>query len=371
MFKQSSDYCRSLNAQHARRRHGAASILILLLLILLLVVAVFAVDYGHLLMVRTDLQRTADNSALAGLQDLIPEPDGSQDLESVRGRVREYVVKNLQHEGFVVDDADIEIGRYDPETIYSSEKTLLQDGVFDTIRVTLRRDDLSNSSVSLLFARMFGMKNANVSATATAVLQKARYLPPGSDILPIVVPQSSWDAQQPGDRWKIYADGRVENKSGFPIPGNWGTVDIGASANSKSNIVDQINNGLSQSDLNHLHSDGIIPESTHIDGDRPMWVSADTGLSSGMKTAVRNAHGKYKLIPIIDDLNEGNGENLEYHVVKWGVVEVVDSYWAGNKKTFIRIKKAYMYDGDLRAHGDLSNTTDLIDNAFTSPVLIE
>ena len=113
-------------------------VLIALMIVPLFAMVVFSVDYGYLAKVRSDLQRSADAAALAAVQDLIPTSAGIQDLQSVRQNVRTYVTSNIDA-SFQVRDADIEIGRYDPATIYSNV-SLLNDGTFDTVRVTLRRD---------------------------------------------------------------------------------------------------------------------------------------------------------------------------------------------------------------------------------------
>ena len=54
-------------------RRGAILVLAAVMVAVLLGIVAFAVDYGHLLKVRTDLQRTADASALAAVQDLITQ----------------------------------------------------------------------------------------------------------------------------------------------------------------------------------------------------------------------------------------------------------------------------------------------------------
>jgi hypothetical protein len=164
----------------------------------------------------------------------------------------------------------------------------------------------------------------------------------------------------------------VTDENGDNVPGNWGTVDIGDSGNSSSDLVDQILNGLRQSDLDDLHSDGRIPSSDKIDASDPFWANADTGLSSGMKHGVQPIHGQPKLVPIYDEIGgKANGNNLEYHVVGWGAVTVVDSTWQGSNNTRIEVAKSYIYDGDLLPDPDLSVTDGVIEGAYTSPVLVE
>ncbi len=351
-------------------REGAVTVLVLFLVILMLTAAVFAVDYGYLLVVRTDLQRAADKAALAAVQDLVPDSFGNQNSTAARSTARAYAAINLGDENFSVADSDIEIGRYEPSTVYSN-LTILPSGVRDTVRVTLRRDDLNNSSVSLFFARLLGFQTADVSARSTAILQKGQFLPPGSDILPIAIPQETWTSHTFGDEWSIYGNGQLIDAEGNEVPGNWGTLDIGRTSNANSDIVDQIMNGLRQRDLDALANAGTIPSNTHIDGDATMWLNGDTGFSAGMKDAIRQSHGSKKLIPIFSDLSNGNGGNLDYEISGWGIVEIVDSEWKGGNKSKIQIRKSFSYDGDLRPNPDLSNTANTITAVYTMPVLVQ
>jgi hypothetical protein len=327
------------------------------------------VDYGYLIATRVDMQRTADHAVLAAVRDLAPDPDGSQDLGRVRETLRAYVRKNLGSE-FVVLDSDIVIGRFDPETIYT-QLQLRTDGILDTVGVTLRYDERANHSLSMYFARLLGIERESMRASAFAALQKARYLHEQSDILPIAVPIDVWNSQSTGDAWSIYGSGRITDSFGHWIPGNWGTVDIGAESNAASQLVDQINTGLRQIDLDILFENEIIPWPDKIDSQYPMWLNGDTGISSGMKDAIRNAHGSVKLLPLYDRLNDKGGGSLDFHIIGWGVVEVVDSEWNGNQRTRVIIRKSYKYDGDLRPHRSLANTKEVIVNAFTSPVLVK
>ena len=359
----------SMNVRKSRK--GGVTILTIVLLLAMLAAAVFAIDYGYLLVVKTDLQRAADSAALAAVQDIIPDSNGSQDFGSARETIRSYAQANLGEEEFQVGAMDIEFGRFDPASVYSGF-TILNSGIHDTVRVTLRRDDLNNSSVSLYFARLLGIENANVSASSTAILQKAQFLQPGADVLPIAIFEDTWNGNPVGTEWSIYGGGRLVDADGNDTPGNWGTLDIGSTSNSTADIADQINNGLRQEDLDSLYEQGAIATDTHIDSDVDMWLKGDTGFSSGMKSAIKNSHGKTKLIPIYSTLSGNtNGGNLDFHIVGWGVVEIVTSHWQGNKKSYVKVRKSYTYDGDLRPNSNLANTVDVIGAAYTTPVLVQ
>ena len=351
-----------------RRRRGSVLVLITLLMIPLFAMVALAIDYGYLLKIKTDLQRFADAAALACVQDLVPAADGSQDLSLVRARLRDYVTANSA-QSFQVLDADIEIGRYDPATIYSNV-TLLNSGVYDTVRVTVRRDQSANSRVGLFFAPVLGVKDAAVTAIATAVLQKASGLPPGADVLPFAVPRSVWDTRAMGANWSIYGDGKIQDSSGGKIPGNWGTVDIGPESNSTNEINTQITNGLTQSDLDALNSGGRISTNTQIDAGQQISLQGETGLSTALKQSVQPINGQMRVVPIYQSVS-GTGNTAEFVIVKWGIVKVIDSNWSGAKNTYLTIKKSYDYQGDLKANPDLGSTSGNVAGAYTSPVLVE
>lgn len=351
-------------------RGGAIAVQTAVLLIPLMGLIAFAVDYAYLVKRRTELQRAADAAALAAVRDLLPDDDGWQDLALVRATVREYAVANIGDPNFTVRDSDIEIGRYDPVTVYSN-LTLLNSGTLDSVRVTLRYDNDANSPVALFFARLLGINNSDVTATSTAVLQKATLLLPGSDVLPFAIHEDTWDSRAAGDEWSIYGDGRIEDEYGVTVAGNWGTVDIGNSNNSTADLSDQILVGLRQDDLDALYDDWRIPNNEYIDSTNPWLSQADTGLSTGLKHAIRQVHGHVKLVPIYDYVS-GTGNETDFRVVRWGVVKVVGSNWQGTNNTNVTITKSYTYQNStLRPQRDLSNEDNVIEGAFSIPVLVE
>ena len=65
-------------------RRGTVAVLVAVLSVPMFGMAAFAVDYGYILWIRTELQRAVDAAALAAVQELAPATDGSQDLDAVR-----------------------------------------------------------------------------------------------------------------------------------------------------------------------------------------------------------------------------------------------------------------------------------------------
>ena len=206
------------------------------------------------------------------------------------------------------------------------------------------------------------------------MLRPVKVIVPGDSIIPLAVDLDEWNAADPGDDFVMYADGRFEDGYGNTRPGNWGSVDIGASGNSNADLKDQIVDGLRQSDLDSLASDigpdgyPRIPDNTELPV--PMWAQGDTGLSAGMKGALAEVVGIPKLVPIVDVLAGQNGNNAEFHFVKWGYVMVTEYNFSGSDK-YVTVEKMYAYDGSLKPNNDLSDTTDLIEGAYASAGLIE
>ncbi len=357
-----------MNTHFANRRSGAVAVLLCTLIMPLLMLLALSVDYGFLCYVKTDLQRAADQAAIAAVRDLVPDDLGNQNLIAVKSTVRQYVANNLGSD-FSVTDSDIEIGRYDPDTIYTN-LTILDSGIYDTVRLTLRRDDLANRSVALFFARLFNRDKANLEVTATAVLQKARYLGPGTSVLPIAVEEIAWNQLPLGDEMSVYGDGRIEDGGGNPIPGNWGTLDIGSESNSTSDLRDQMVNGLRQEDLDSLHQQGRIDTPEYIDSQQEIDLNADTGFSAGMKHAMWEIEGSTRVMPIYRTV-QGNGNNASYEIVSWASIRIIDSRFQGSKNSFVQVRKSFNYDAALLPNPDLSDPSGSIENTFTSPALVQ
>jgi hypothetical protein len=351
-----------------QKRKGAVAALICILMIPLLSLLALSVDYGFLLCIRTDLQRAADQAALAGVRDLIPDAFGDQDLDKVRATVREYLKMNMGDD-FTVLDSDIKIGRYDPDTVYDSVD-ILDNGIFDTVRVVVRHDEMANRSISLYFARLFGRTEADVRAVSTAALQKGRYMGPGTGVFPFAMDINVWNTLETGEMASIYGDGKVTDEFGKTIPGNWGTVDIGPTSNSTNELSEQIINGLSQNDIDSLYDQNAISDPTVIDAHEEMSLNAESGLSAALEHAVSEVEGTNKVMPIFKTVS-GEGNNAYYEIEGWAAVTVADAKFQGNKKTYITIQKSYLYDQYLRPGNDLSDTSETIEGAFTSPVLIQ
>ena len=115
----------------------------------------------------------------------------------------------------------------------------------------------------------------------------------------------------------------------------------------------------------------MIPTSDYIDGAATLSLNADTGLSSGIKSAVATVEGTTKIAPIFGKTSGKGGNNLQFEVEGWATVDVIDSNFKGSKNTSITVRKSFLYDANLLPQTDLSKVSDVIEGAFTSPVLVE
>jgi hypothetical protein len=98
--------------------------------------------------------------------------------------------------------------------------------------------------------------------------------------------------------------------------GNRGTVDIGSSNNSTSDIARQIVDGITPADLAH-HGGELT-----FDDDGELHLNGDTGISAGVKDQLTSIIGKPRIIPIFNQV-VGPGNNADYTIVKFVGVRVM------------------------------------------------
>lgn len=142
-----------------RRRSGATLVLIVVLMVVILTSAAFAVDFGRMLLVRSQLQTAVDAGALAGSLRLKQDPS---DIEAAQAAAREFVARNRV--GFMVtvpDDAiTVEVGGWDSiARVFDPQATNL-----DSISVSA-----TQSNEPFFFAQMFGSSSFSIPRQSVAV----------------------------------------------------------------------------------------------------------------------------------------------------------------------------------------------------------
>lgn len=155
----------------ASDERGGVAILVALGLLAFVAAAALAIDAGQLYVVRNELQTAAAAGAMAAVNKL-------GDAKAVTAEAVGYVARNLP------SGATGEGG-----TPLPAAQVTVEQGVWDgvarsfaatddgpnAVRVTARRARASGNAVGLLFARVFGRDDAEVSASAIAVRARGSY----------------------------------------------------------------------------------------------------------------------------------------------------------------------------------------------------
>lgn len=137
---------------------GATLLLVSFLIASLLGMAALVVDLGYLFWVRNELQATADAAALAGAQEI---PDSAETIAVAS----EYATTNESGDTSTLKDSDVVLGNWD----FGSRDFAPNGNPTNAVQVTVRRSQVNGNPVQLWFARVIGIQDADVDATAIAV----------------------------------------------------------------------------------------------------------------------------------------------------------------------------------------------------------
>jgi Flp pilus assembly protein TadG len=376
----------------SKRRRGAVLPLAALLMIFLLGMVAFAVDLGYIVLVRQELQNAADSAALAGVAKLLDPsllqgaPDPSQAMASARAEALRFAQQNTGG-GVALDlvpnpsndpTGDIVCGYLANGQSRGSAMDFTR--FPNSVQVTVRRDAAKNGSLSLFFARALGQNTIDLQATATATAQGNitgfRFQTPGSTdckLLPFALNINVWNQVVVGagpDQFtrdpvtgvvaagsdgihecKLYPQSNG-NGGGLP-PGNFGTVDLGASNNSTADLARQILHGPNAEDLAHF------PDSTiQLDPNTgTLTLQGDTGVSAGVKDELMSIIGQTRIIPLYSSVS-GNGNNARYTIVGFAGVTVTEVVLTGSlANKHLTIQPCFVIDGTAVAGTSTSTTS--------------
>lgn len=152
-----------------REERGAALVVVATGMLALTSAVALAIDVGLLTTARLEAQRAADAAALAGAGAFVGSP-GNEDL--ARALAVQFAAQNkVRGSGVVLEEDDIEVNTEDL-----------------TVTVTVYRIADRGTAVPTLFARVLGINQVDVAATATAEAAPAGGV---TCLLPVAVP----------DRW--------------------------------------------------------------------------------------------------------------------------------------------------------------------------
>ena len=380
---------RPLRRKSPQSRRGAVAVLAAFFLVALMGVVAFALDIGYLMVVKTDLQRAADAAAHAAVLEYRSEGSATTVITNVRNTASQYVGDNkIVNSSATVDinmynadpDGDVVVGRIDfdhpanPMTYDNADE-------YNAVRVRIRRSADRNGEVPLFFARIFGHDALTVEAESTAAITKhvAGFKIPGSGenvpFLPITIHEDYWeDGNNNGnDNWSFDPtdDSITEESDGvrevmlFPSSpesaGNFGTVNVGTSANSTSHLADQIRNGLSQSDLD-FHGGELA-----LDTNGELLLTGDPGLSASIKDDLDAIAGKPVSIPLYRQVSD-NGNNADFVIVRFVGVRIMAINLSGGQK-YVSVQPANVrFKGTVQASPGFEGTSDQI---YSPPMIVQ
>ncbi len=160
----------------------------------------FAVDLGHIYLVRTELQTAADASALAGAASLLP--GGSTPNWSFAETAAASAVSLNASDGVPLTNAAVQGGYWNLSGSSTNiEAKNIAPGVYDApaVQVTVTRAaGLNGGPIGFWFARLLGVDSGSASATAVAVVAAPGFVGSGG-LFPMAIGEciysQYWDAQ--------------------------------------------------------------------------------------------------------------------------------------------------------------------------------
>lgn len=373
-------------------RKGTITILAAFMSIVLVGMVAFCVDLGYVLSAKEELQRSADSSALAACweygQRLAKGNTSSVAAGYARTTAAQYASLNhvtgnamtLNTNASNDPNGDVVLGYIaDFKNSQSAFQTNSSNG-FNAVKVRLRKEASMNGEVPYFFARVFGKNSQKLHSEAIAGLVRDvkgfKAATDGSNlgILPYALDLTTWNsfiANSGSDnyRWnpttkqvESGSDGLVEVNlfpQGTGSPGNRGTVDIGSSNNSTSDIARQIVYGISPADLAHLGG------KLEFDASGKLYLNGDTGISAGVKDELDSIKGQPRIIPIFSAVS-GNGNNAQYTIVKWQGIRIMNVKLTGSMSQ----KNVMIQVAPVLAKGVIPSTSSGTSSYVFSPVVL-
>ena len=204
---------------------GATAVIVSIFLVVLLAMGAAAIDIGHGMVARNELQNASDAAALAGARKLglIYEkltPDQMRaytlsggDAVAVRAAAKLGGEANIAAGvKLTILDADIQIGQWDSNT-RSFRATTNEPRA---VRVLSRRDSTANGPIATFFGRVVGLASMSPQAVATAELTSIGSTELGGLDLPVAISELFFSQYGCGDSIRVYpSNGTPQSCAGF------------------------------------------------------------------------------------------------------------------------------------------------------------
>lgn len=245
----------NLIAKHLTRplinERGAVAVFTAVFIVALLAVGAAAIDIGHALVARNELQNVSDAAALAGdralaiiYQGMTPAAQQSYVVTTgnratvVAAAQATAVANSAAGVPITINAADIAFGTWN----FSTRTFTATNNTPTAVRVIARRDSTANGPISTFLAKVVGMSSVSVNAVATANLSALNsVLPPAKMNAPFGISQLYFTQFGCGSQIQFSPTGTPQSCAG------WTTFDQSFNANHMKTIIDGMINGTYQS----------------------------------------------------------------------------------------------------------------------------
>jgi hypothetical protein len=235
-------------------------------MVLFVAVCSLAVDYGRVVLVKTELQGAADAAARAGAGAMSADPV-AQAIAVARLNIADGLPVELLSGGAL---PDVELGRWDNDSsIFTPSAT-----DFDAVRVTARRIEARGNGVRLPFADIVGRPTQDVVAVAIATSAPTSFGVIGLDFITMQGNSSMGYWSSTGKRVQNY--GTIASNGNINLNGNtyiYGDArhGIGMSVNSPSRVKGTVR--ALRSPLEFANGDGSSAQSSNNNGTIPSFAN--------------------------------------------------------------------------------------------------
>jgi putative Flp pilus-assembly TadE/G-like protein len=352
-----------------KQEKGAVLVLVAVCLTMCMLMLSLALDFGLVVLTKSELQSAADSAALAAAAQLMDEDlingfaDQYDDIIVARDFAEQFAgLNNAANVSLLIDRNDandisggIVVGYIDDPFDSNSPFETSSVSNYNSVQVEVRLTENLNGPLELFFGGVTGMHTIETAAQTTATLEDRIVgfsVAQGGNlnILPFSVDVNEWDAvfSVAYNPSKI-----IEDRFGFTLasisfnlipslvstfvvssprtlkifpndpdaPGNFGTIDIGSDNNSTSELLDDIRYGPSYEDIELIG--GLTLTDDNGDGIFTKWFNGNTGVSSVLRVAIEDIIGESRILSLHKQVIN-TGDNSQFEVCRYVAVKVVD-----------------------------------------------
>ena len=357
-----------------KQEKGAVLVLVAVCLTMCMLMLSLALDFGLVVLTKSELQSAADSAALAAAAQLMDEDliygfaDQEDDIIVARDFAEQFAgLNNAGNVSLLIDRNDanyisggIVVGYINDPFDCNSPFETSSVSNYNSVQVEVCLTENLNGPLELFFGGVTGMHTIETAAQTTATLEdrivgfsvaEDAHL----NILPFSVDVNEWDAvfsvaynpsETIEDRFGItlasisfnlipslvstFVVSTPRTLKIFPndldAPGNFGTIDIGSDNNSTCELLDDIRHGPSYEDIELIG--GLTLTDDNGDGIFTKWFNGNTGVSSVLRVAIEDIIGEPRILSLHRQVLY-TGNNAEFEVCRYVAVKVVDLKMTG------------------------------------------